>query len=153
MSVVESKEKACRVLIIEDDYDDVFLLKRALADVERILNRKIECEHVDNGRDAVFVVSKEDQTDKLPDALILDLNMPKLNGIEFLRALRKSLQLKDLPVFVLTTTEAPSIHEEAIRAGADRVYVKPNDAETLGAIALEMIVATLNPRPKQQGAS
>jgi two-component system chemotaxis response regulator CheY len=144
MSAVASKERVCRVLIIEDDQDDVFLLERALDKAQRVLSRKIETQHVDNGQDAVFLVSREDQTDTLPDALILDLNMPKLDGIQFLRSLRKSLLLKDLPVFVLTTTTAPAIHAEAIRAGADNVFLKPNDAEALHAIATEIVVATID---------
>lgn len=146
MSAVDTKEKACRIMIIEDDQDDVYLLERALDGAHHILNRRIETEHVDNGLDAVFRVSREDQTDKLPDALVLDLNMPRLDGIRFLRSLRNSLQLRDLPVFVLTTTTAPSIHEEAMRAGADKVYVKPNDADALLAIALEIVVAAASRR-------
>ncbi len=61
----------------------------------------------------------------LPDVLVLDLNMPRLNGIEFLRSLRNSLVLWDLPVFVLTTSGDPAIHEEALQAGADQVFAKP----------------------------
>lgn len=149
MSAVETKERACRVLIIEDDQDDVFLFKRALDGVRAILNRDIECEHVDNGLDAIFLVSREEITDKLPDVLVLDLNMPRLDGIKFLKSLRRSLLLKDLPVFVLTTSTAPSIHEEAMRAGADKVFVKPNDAEALLAIALEVITAVTSGRKGQ----
>ena len=44
-------------------------------------------------------------------------------------------------MFVLTTTTAKSIHEEAMRAGADKVYVKPDDAKALLSIALEMVGA------------
>lgn len=147
MSAVETKERACRVLIIEDDLDDVFLFKRALEGVRTILNREIECEQVDNGLDAIFLVSREEITDRLPDVLVLDLNMPRLDGIKFLKSLRRSLLLKDLPVFVLTTSTAPSIHEEAMRAGADKVFVKPNDAEALLAIALEIVTAAASRRP------
>lgn len=147
MSAVETKERACRVLIIEDDLDDVFLFKRALEGVRAILNREIECEQVDNGLDAIFLVSREEITDRLPDVLVLDLNMPRLDGIKFLKSLRRSLLLKDLPVFVLTTSTAPSIHEEAMRAGADKVFVKPNDAEALLAIALEIVTAAASRRP------
>jgi CheY-like chemotaxis protein len=96
MSTVDTKQRTCRILIIEDDQDDVFLFKRALDRVQRILKCGIETEHVDNGLDALFLVSREDLTDKLPDALVLDLNMPRLDGIKFLRSLRKSLLLKDL---------------------------------------------------------
>lgn len=141
MSPVDGTNRLCRILIIEDDPDDVFLLKRALAGASQNLNRKIESEHVDNGLDAIYLVTKEDLTNKLPNALILDLNMPRLNGIEFLRSLRQSLLLKNIPVFVLTTARAPSIHEEAMRAGADKVYVKPNDAKSLLSIATEIVTA------------
>jgi two-component system chemotaxis response regulator CheY len=147
MPSVETKERACRVLIIEDDQDDVFLFKRALDSVRSILHREIECEQVDNGLDAIFLVSREEITDKLPDVLVLDLNMPRLDGVKFLKSLRRSLLLKDLPVYVLTTSTAPSIHEEAMRAGADKVFVKPNDAEALLAIALEIVGAAVARMP------
>ena len=141
MSSVDAPKPPCSVLIIEDDQDDVFLLNRAFEDVRRILRRDIKTEHIENGLDALYLVSRQDLTESLPDMLVLDLNMPKLDGIKFLMSLRQSLFLKDLPVFVLTTTTARSIHEEAMRAGADKVYVKPNDANSLLSIALDMVGA------------
>ncbi|MFY9834342.1 MAG: response regulator [Methylocystis sp.] len=139
MSSVDAPRPMCSVLIVEDDQDDVFLLNRAFDDARRILRRDIKTEHIENGLDALYLVSRQDLTENLPDILVLDLNMPKLDGMKFLRSLRQSLFLKDLPVFVLTTTTAKTIHEEAMRAGADRVYVKPNDAKSLLSIALEMV--------------
>jgi two-component system, chemotaxis family, chemotaxis protein CheY len=153
MPPVETTNRACRVLIIEDDQDDVFLFKRALDSARAILHREIECEQVDNGLDAIFLVSREEITDKLPDVLVLDLNMPRLDGVKFLKSLRRSLLLKDLPVYVLTTSTAPAIHEEAMRAGADKVFVKPNDAEALLAIALEIVGAALARRPSGGAAA
>ena len=141
MSSVDAPKPKCNVLIVEDDQDDVFLLNRAFDDARRILKRDIHTEHVENGLDALYLVSRQDLTENLPDVLVLDLNMPKLDGIKFLKSLRQSLFLKDLPVFVLTTTTARSIHEEAMRAGADKVYVKPDDAKGLLSIALEMVGA------------
>ncbi|MGC1864236.1 MAG: chemotaxis protein CheB [Methylocystis sp.] len=145
MSALDAKQRACRVLIVEDDQDDVFLFKRALDGARSILDCDIETEEIDNGLDALCLVSRQDLTEKLPDVLVLDLNMPRLDGIRFLKSLRQSLLLKDLPVFVLTTTTATSIHEEAMRAGADRVYVKPNDAQALLSIALDMVGAGCGP--------
>jgi two-component system, chemotaxis family, chemotaxis protein CheY len=144
MSLVGAEPRPCRVLIIEDDPDDVFLLKRAIDRARRLLSCSVECEHVDNGLDALYLVSREDLTDRLPDALVLDLNMPRLNGIEFLHALRQSLLLKDVPVFVLTTTTADAIHAQALEAGANSIYVKPNDAEALAAIAREILGSACN---------
>jgi CheY-like chemotaxis protein len=130
-------------MIIEDDDDDVFLLERALDRAGVETNMEIEHERVANGLDALYLVSREDLTDHLPDALILDLNMPQLDGITFLRSLRQSLLLKGLPVFVLTTANACSIHEEAMRAGATRIFVKPNDMDVLSSIAQEIVAGAI----------
>jgi len=126
-------------LIIDDDRDDVFLLNRALDDARRILKCDIQTEHIENGLDALYLVSRQDLTGKLPDVLVLDLSMPRLDGIKFLKSLRQSLLLTDVLVLVLTTTTATSMHEEAIRAGADKVYVKPNDSKALLSIALDIV--------------
>jgi len=144
MARLDAERKPCRVMIIEDDEDDVFLLKRALDRAQRCLGREVESEQVDNGLDALYLVTREDLTEKLPDAVILDLNMPQLDGIKFLRSLRQCMALRELPVFVLTTTTSLSIHEEAMRSGADRVFVKPNDAEALAKIAKEILTAAMD---------
>ena len=80
-------------MIVEDDQDDVFLLNRAFDDARRILKRDIQTEHIENGLDALYLVSRQDLTEKLPDVLVLDLNMPQLDGIKFLKSLRQSLHL------------------------------------------------------------
>jgi two-component system chemotaxis response regulator CheY len=134
-----TKENVCRVLIIEDDPDDVFLFKRALDRVQGDVERRIECEHVSNGLESLLLIAREDIIDHLPDVLVLDLNMPRLDGIRFLRSLRTSLVLNELPVFVLTTSGEPAIHAEALRAGANKVFTKPNNADKLQEIVLEII--------------
>ena len=141
MASKSSRQGPCRLLLIEDDEDDVFLLERAIDCVRENLKLEIEYEHVENGLEGLYSVSKDDLTDKLPDAVVLDLNMPRLGGVKFLKALRQSFLLKDLPIFVLTTTTSSAIHEEAIRAGANKVYVKPDDADALVAIAGEIVAA------------
>ena len=131
--------RPCRVLLIEDDPDDVFLFERALDRVRAGLRREVALERAADGLDAVLRVSVEDLTNSLPDVLVLDLNMPRLNGVKFLHALRGALELSDLPVFVLTTSTARPVHDEALRAGADKVFVKPDSGEALSAIAAEII--------------
>ncbi|MEW5728290.1 MAG: response regulator [Pseudomonadota bacterium] len=71
--------------------------------------------------------------EKLPDAVLLDWNMPVMNGIEFLRELRK-LPGGDKPVVVFCTTENDIEHiQEAITAGANEYIMKPFDSEILQA--------------------
>ncbi len=126
-------------MLIEDDPDDVFLFERALDSVKADLRREVALEHAGDGLQAAYQVSIEDLTNRLPDVLVLDLNMPRLDGVKFLRALRGTLELSDVPVFVLTTSTARPVHEEALRAGADKVYVKPDSADALSAIAAEIV--------------
>jgi two-component system, chemotaxis family, chemotaxis protein CheY len=135
----ETKDRVCRILIIEDDLDDVFLFRRAVDRASLILSCEIVCEQVSNGLDAIFLITREDLMAKLLDAVVLDLNMPRFDGMQFLQSLRHSLALNDLPVFVLTTSAEPALHAEARKAGADKVFVKPNDTEALLQIALEIV--------------
>ncbi len=69
----------------------------------------------------------------LPDAILLDWNMPVMNGIDFLRELRK-LSGGDGPVVVFCTTENDMAHiREAIEAGANEYIMKPFDKEIIEA--------------------
>ncbi len=72
-------------------------------------------------------------TDSMPDAVLLDWNMPVMNGIEFLRELRK-MPGGDGPKVVFCTTENDIEHiQEAIEAGANEYIMKPFDSEILAA--------------------
>ncbi|MBV8107574.1 MAG: response regulator [Hyphomicrobiales bacterium] len=131
--------RPCRVMLIEDDLDDVFLFERALDRVKAGLRQEAALEHSADGLDATYRVAIEDLTNRLPDVLVLDLNMPRLDGVKFLRALRGTLELNKLPVFVLTTSTERPVHEEALRAGADKIFVKPDSADAMSAIAAEIV--------------
>ena len=139
MAVDASKRRECRVVLIEDDPDDVFLFRRALDEVRPATEREIAFEHVNNGLDALYFVSNHDLVDRLPDVLVLDLNMPRHDGVKFLRTMRESFLLRDIPVFVLTTSTEDAVHAEATRAGADKVFVKPDSASALVTIAQEIV--------------
>ncbi|HME83677.1 MAG TPA: response regulator [Roseiarcus sp.] len=131
--------RPCRIMLIEDDPDDVFLFERALDRVKAGLRQEAALEYSADGLDATYRVAIEDLTNRLPDVLVLDLNMPRLDGVKFLRALRGTLELNKLPVFVLTTSTERPVHEEALRAGADKVFVKPDSADAMSAIAAEIV--------------
>jgi CheY-like chemotaxis protein len=128
-----------RIMLIEDDPDDVYVFGRALDRVRAGTDQEIAIEHAVDGLDATNRVCLEDLTDTLPDVLVLDLNMPRMDGVKFLHALRGTVGRGDLPVFVLTTSTSQPVHEEALRAGADKVFVKPDSADALTAIAREIV--------------
>ncbi len=131
--------RSCRVMLIEDDPDDVYLFERALDRVKAGIGREVVLERAGDGLDAAYRISVEDLTGRLPDVLVLDLNMPRLDGVKFLHALRGTFALSSLPVVVLTTSSAKAVHDEALKAGADKVYVKPDSADALLEIAAEII--------------
>ena len=131
--------KPCRIMLIEDDPDDVYLFQRALDQLKAGIGREVVLELAGDGLDASYQISVEDLTSRLPDVLVLDLNMPRLDGVKFLHALRETFALKDLPVVVLTTSTAAPVHEEALKAGAHKVFVKPDSADALLEIVAEII--------------
>jgi CheY-like chemotaxis protein len=126
-------------MLVEDDWDDAYLFERALDRVRAGMDQGIAIEHALDGLDATYRVCLKDLTDKLPDVLVMDLNMPRMDGVKLLRALRGAMGPSDLLVFVLTTSTSRPVHEEALRAGADKIFVKPDTADALTAIATEIV--------------
>jgi CheY-like chemotaxis protein len=72
-----------------------------------------------------------------PDVVILDMMMPRLSGLEVLSALRQEEELADMRVIVLTAQ--PATREQALRAGADIVMVKPFEPERIAAAVEEVL--------------
>ena len=114
--------QAKRCLIVDD------------SKVIRLVARRIlEGLHFDIDEAADGRLALEACTRKMPDAILLDWNMPVMNGIDFLRALRKMVG-GDNPVVVFCTTENDLRHiQEAIAAGANEYIMKPFDSEIIEA--------------------
>lgn len=131
--------KSPYILIVDDDDDDVFLMKSAINRIGWGAGSRIQCGRVDNGVDALALLSRRDMLAELPAAVILDINMPKLDGVGVLRAVRHSLDLRELPIFVLTTTATETVHSAAMELGATRIFVKPNTMHELTKIVREIL--------------
>ena len=86
------------ILLIEDDTIEIMKLQRMVAKLS-LKHKIIEAK---NGEEALsFLESGE----RLPDIILLDLNMPRMSGIEFLEILKKDSRLRYLPTIILTTSE------------------------------------------------
>lgn len=83
-------------------------------------------EEAENGKVALEVL----KTSKV-DCILLDINMPEMNGIEFLKARRDRPDIANVPVFVLTTQDEESLKREALSLGAKGFIVKPFQKEAL----------------------
>lgn len=90
-------KKKLKVLLLEDDQIEVMKLKRAI----KKLGMHHELVEAKNGEDALEILK---DSLNLPDIIFLDLNMPKINGLEFLKILKSDPILRYLPTVILTTS-------------------------------------------------
>jgi CheY-like chemotaxis protein len=111
-------EQTLEILLIEDDAIEIMKINRVLSSMPE--NHKII--EVNNGEDALKHLESKD---KLPDIILLDLNMPKINGIEFLSILKNDERLKFLPTIILTTSNNPKDIMKCYQIGIAGYVVKP----------------------------
>jgi chemotaxis family two-component system response regulator Rcp1 len=86
---------------------------------------------VTDGEQAIEVIQTIDKDDNVPcpRLVILDLNLPKKNGLEVLEHLRRSRRCANLPVIVVTSSDSRQDREQTVRPGATRYFRKPSDYE------------------------
>jgi CheY-like chemotaxis protein len=106
------------VLLIEDNIIEIMKMKRTNSSLEL----KHDISEVKNGEEALEIL--EDKSN-LPDLILLDLNMPKMNGIEFLSILKNNNDLKHIPTVILTTSDNQKDLEECYRIGVSGYILKP----------------------------
>ncbi|MCK4907435.1 MAG: response regulator [Spirochaetes bacterium] len=109
------------ILLIEDDKVDAMTMKRALKEIN-VTNR---LEIRNNGEEA-FEYLKNNENE-MPCIILLDLNMPKMNGFEFLEKIKDNAAVKQIPVIVLTTSQEEQDRINSFDAGASGYMIKPVD--------------------------
>lgn len=107
------------ILLIEDDQIDAMTVTRALKDLES----PHTLIHKTNGLEAVNYL--KEQPVKIPGLILLDLNMPRMNGIEFLQWIKADKNLKLIPVVVLTTSNDQLDKLESFKMGVAGYMLKP----------------------------
>jgi CheY-like chemotaxis protein len=108
------------ILLVEDDTVDAMTIRRALRDIK--VTNKLDV--VGNGEEAIeFLKGKNEK----PGIMLLDLNMPKMNGIEFLKVIKNDELLRTIPVIVLTTSKEEQDRVESFKLGVAGYMIKPVD--------------------------
>jgi CheY-like chemotaxis protein len=107
--------------LADDDEDDRMLFSEALMEI----NPSIKCIMAKNGEEALFLLTNG--LFELPDYIFLDLNMPVMNGLRCLAEIKKSAQLKNIPVVVYSTSSKKEYEEESRNLGAMNFFIKPPD--------------------------
>jgi CheY-like chemotaxis protein len=120
------------ILCVDDDDDDASLLEAAVNHLDHGISF-IKCY---DGRDALELLANS--TSK-PDLILLDVNMPLLNGFDCLREIRKTPGVKDIPVFMLSTSASPKDVATALEIGARKFLTKPNTYRQICEIMRDII--------------
>ena len=110
--------KSLNILLIEDDTIEVMKFNRVLKSLQ--LNHKII--EANNGEEALKILRFKEN---IPDLIVLDLNMPKLNGLEFLAILKDNDVLKYIPAIILTTSSNHKDVLECYKIGIAGYILKP----------------------------
>ncbi|MEM2342328.1 MAG: response regulator [Candidatus Bathyarchaeia archaeon] len=111
------------ILLVEDNMDDALITKRAMNKVN-IMGRVII---INDGEEALKLLKREGEYKDftLPSLILLDLKMPKVNGFEVLKELRRDERLRVLPVIVFTSSDRSEDIEMAYKLGCNSYIVKP----------------------------
>ncbi|MBN1392087.1 MAG: response regulator [Sedimentisphaerales bacterium] len=107
------------VLLVEDDVVDVMSVTKAF----QYLHIRNPLVHVQNGEEALAYLRNKDNPK--PQIILLDLNMPKMNGVEFMKVAKADNHLKNVPVIVLTTSSDERDRVETFKLGVAGYIMKP----------------------------
>ncbi|MEX1126046.1 MAG: response regulator [Acidimicrobiia bacterium] len=146
-------DKVKRILLAEDNPMDVELVLNALGE-NNLANEVVVAR---NGEEALDYLYKRGahgmRTDGSPAVVLLDLKMPKVDGLEVLRQVKGDASLRDIPIVVLTSSREESDMVESYRLGVNAYVVKPVDfrqfveaVKTLG-----LFWAVVNEAPSKAG--
>lgn len=116
------KVNVINILLVEDDTLDVMDARRTLDRMDILYKMQV----AQNGEEALALLREiaRNGLDR-PDIILLDLNMPKMNGIEMLTQMRNMAEWKDTKVFVITTSDEKEDKERASKLGVSGYIVKP----------------------------
>lgn len=134
--------KVIHILLVEDDHLDTIDIKRNLDK----LNLVYDLRTAKNGEEALETL-RGDQLEArpLPDVVLIDLNMPRMNGLEFLSRLRESEAWKHLKCFIITTSEEKVDRDAARQLGISGYLVKPLKLNNPGSMdAFNLMIDLMN---------
>jgi len=112
------------VMLVDDDEDYLFLLRRILVD------DGFTVQMCKDGLEALNRIFGPDHS-RLPSLIVLDIRMPNIHGIDFLKIIRRNMATREIPVIVVSALGQDSQVQEGFGAGANAYFVKPFDPDAL----------------------
>ena len=128
------------VFLVEDNPADVFFVRTALKS-EGLDSDVLVAQ---DGEKAIAFVEAADTDPEAPcpQVILLDLNLPCMNGMEVLRRVKKSARFADVPVIIVTSSDAATDRAEAASLGANAYFLKPQNLDEymkLGSVVKEVL--------------
>jgi two-component system chemotaxis response regulator CheY len=118
---VAEKGDEVRILVVDDSRTMRLILRRMLAELGQT-----DVQEAEHGLDALRKL-----VEPLPDLALVDWNMPEMNGLEFLKAVREVRAYDSVKLMVVTSESSPRIVYDALKAGADEYAMKPITAAVI----------------------
>ena len=133
MNSSNGKEKTAEILLIEDNKGDVLLTQEAF----RFTQFKYNLRVAKDGDEALKILSRKGEfcNSPLPDLILLDLSLPKIDGREVLEKIKTSQELKDIPVIILSGSATESDMTSSYDLHANSYVVKPDNFDDFKEIA------------------
>ncbi len=126
------------IVLVDDDIDDQELIKRAFLDSKV----KVEINVMYNGLQLMdYLLRREaykNVKDALPDLILLDLNMPLMDGFDVLATIKNTPSLRGIPIYVITTSRSTDDKKKALQLGAAGFYSKGASSKDIKKIVKEV---------------
>jgi CheY-like chemotaxis protein len=113
-----------RILIVDDDEEDREFFRLAVNEI----SDQIICTEATDGEDALRLLTTAIQ---LPSYIFIDLNMPRINGLQLLKKIKSTTKFKDIPVIIYTTSKLQQAKAESFKSGAVYFITKPHKLSEL----------------------
>lgn len=113
--------KVCRVLLVEDSEDHAALVRLALDSAQT----PCDLSHVESSEEALTWLEQAEPNGRLPDLVLVDVNLPVASGHHLLRWMKSDLRLRRIPVVMLTTSQSPLDVDQSYSVHANSYLIKP----------------------------
>ena len=128
MQAMTAEQTKRYIMLVDDDANDRELAQIVFAELAEESGARADVRIMTGGQEALdFLAAQAEQPELLPDVVLLDLNMPQMDGLSVLKAIRSNPAISTLPVVILSTSRERSDVKQSYSLGANAYVVKPLD--------------------------